>query len=107
MYVADTHTIAGCSTIDIMIARDDVNLSKDIHMRLPVQQAKRIPRHILPSAPRERRGFPDRSVKGDLNESQCLAGGGHFTAETQWMIHAWIWKDSPTGMFSPTNPSAQ
>jgi hypothetical protein len=52
-------------------------------------------------------GFPDRSVKADLNESQCLAGGGHFTAETQWMIHAWIWKDSPTGVFSPTNPSVQ
>jgi hypothetical protein len=51
--------------------------------------------------------FPDRSVKGDLNDSQCQAGGGHFTAETQWMIHAWIWKDSPTGVFSPTNPNVR
>ena len=34
-----------------------------------------------------------------------LARGGKFTAETQWMIHAWIWKDSPTGVFSPTHPT--
>lgn len=51
--------------------------------------------------------FPDRTVKGDLNEDQCKAQGGRFTELTQWMIHAWIWKDSPTGVFSPTNPTVQ
>jgi len=51
--------------------------------------------------------FPDRSVKGNLDESQCTAQGGRFTGLTQWMIHAWIWKDSPAGVFSPTNPSVQ
>jgi hypothetical protein len=51
--------------------------------------------------------FPDRSVKGNLNESQCSAQGGRFTGLTQWMIHAWIWKDSPAGVFSPTNPAVQ
>jgi hypothetical protein len=36
--------------------------------------------------------------------SQCTARGGRFTAETNWMVHAWIRKDSPAGVFSPTNP---
>jgi hypothetical protein len=49
----------------------------------------------------------DRSVRAHLNESECVAQGGHFTAESQWMLHAWIWKDSPTGVFAPTNPSVQ
>ncbi len=51
--------------------------------------------------------FPDRSVKANLDESQCQAQGGRFTGLTQWMIHAWIWKDSPAGVFSPTNPAVQ
>lgn len=49
----------------------------------------------------------DRSAHTNLSESQCTTEGGHFTAETQWMIHAWIWKDSPTGVFAPTNPTVQ
>jgi hypothetical protein len=49
----------------------------------------------------------DRSVRSSLKESECTAQGGHFTAESQWMVHAWIWKDSPTGLFAPTNPSVQ
>jgi len=47
----------------------------------------------------------DRSVKSDLTDVQCKAAGGRFTALTQWMVHAWIWKDSPAGVFSPTNPN--
>jgi hypothetical protein len=49
----------------------------------------------------------DRSVKTGLTADQCTAQGGDFTAETQWMIHAWIWKDSPAGVFSPTNPTVR
>jgi hypothetical protein len=49
----------------------------------------------------------DRSAHTDMSESQCAAQGGHFTAETQWMVHAWIWKDSPTGVFAPTNPTVR
>ena len=48
--------------------------------------------------------FPDRSVKAKLTETDCVAQGGRFNALTQWMVHAWIWKDSPVGVFSPTNP---
>ena len=51
--------------------------------------------------------FADNSVKSDLSAEQCGAKGGHFTAETQWMVHAWIWKDSPAGVFSPTNPEVR
>lgn len=51
--------------------------------------------------------LPDRSVKGNLDENGCKQQGGRFTGLTQWMIHAWIWKDSPAGVFSPTNPTVQ
>jgi hypothetical protein len=48
--------------------------------------------------------LPDNSASVDLSETQCSSRGGKFTAETSWMLHAWIWKESPTGVFSPTNP---
>lgn len=38
-----------------------------------------------------------------FNENQCRDKGGHFVAETPWMLHAWIWKDSPSGVFSSEN----
>lgn len=42
-----------------------------------------------------------------LTEAQCREKGGHFVAKTQWLVHAWIWKDNPTGIFSPENPALQ
>jgi len=51
--------------------------------------------------------FPDRSVKTDLSTEQCATQGGSFTGLTQWMVHAWIWKDSPKGVFSDTNPNVR
>src|SRR5262245_34552505 len=48
--------------------------------------------------------LPDNGASTDLTEAQCRARGGQFTNETSWMVHAWIWKDSPAGVFSPTNP---
>lgn len=51
--------------------------------------------------------LPDRSTPKGLTEQQCRERSGHFTAETQWMVHAWIWKDSPLGIFSPTNPDVR
>jgi hypothetical protein len=51
--------------------------------------------------------LPDRSTPNGLSDEQCKARGGKFTPATQWMVHAWIWKDSPTGVFSPTNPTVQ
>jgi hypothetical protein len=49
----------------------------------------------------------DRSVRSHLSDNQCSAQGGHFPAKSQWMVDAWIWKDSSTGVFAPTNPSVQ
>jgi hypothetical protein len=48
--------------------------------------------------------LPDNGASISLTQSECTGRGGRFTAETSWMVHAWIWKDSPTGVFSPTNP---
>jgi hypothetical protein len=48
--------------------------------------------------------LPDKSASVELTEAQCTTRGGRFTAETSWMVHVWIWKDSPAGVFSPTNP---
>jgi hypothetical protein len=42
-----------------------------------------------------------------LTEAQCREQGGHFVAEAPWMVHAWIWKDSPAGVFSPENPAVR
>ena len=51
--------------------------------------------------------FADRRVRMDLPSSACQQQGGRFIAETDWMVHAWIWKDSPAGVFSPTNPEVR
>lgn len=51
--------------------------------------------------------LPDRSTPKGLTEDQCRQRGGRFTEETEWMVHAWIWKDSPLGVFSPTNPAVR
>ncbi len=40
-----------------------------------------------------------------LSEAQCREQGGHFIAKSQWLVHAWIWKDNPSGVFSPENPA--
>jgi hypothetical protein len=40
-----------------------------------------------------------------LTEAQCREQGGRFIAESQWLVHAWIWKDNPAGVFSPENPA--
>ena len=42
-----------------------------------------------------------------LTEAQCTEKGGHFVAKTQWLVHAWIWRDNPTGIFSAENPAAR
>lgn len=40
-----------------------------------------------------------------LTESECKEKGGHFVAKTPWLVHAWIWKDNPAGVFTPDNPT--
>lgn len=40
-----------------------------------------------------------------LTESQCREQGGHYIAKSQWLVHVWIWKDNPAGVFSAENPA--
>jgi hypothetical protein len=40
-----------------------------------------------------------------LSESECVGRGGQFIAKTPWLVHAWIWTDNPTGVFTPENPT--
>jgi len=40
-----------------------------------------------------------------LTEDQCRQQGGHFVAHSQWLVHVWIWKENPAGIFSPENPA--
>ena len=51
--------------------------------------------------------FQDGSNPHGFTENQCREKGGHFIAETQWMLHAWIWRDSPSGVFSAENPTVR
>jgi hypothetical protein len=34
----------------------------------------------------------------------CAARGGYFQARTAWLLHAWIWKANPNGVFTEENP---
>ncbi|GAC1427453.1 MAG: hypothetical protein NVSMB65_00020 [Chloroflexota bacterium] len=38
-----------------------------------------------------------------LNEQQCVAKNAFWLRDTGWMVHVWIWKDSPQGVFSHVN----
>ena len=40
-----------------------------------------------------------------LTQDQCRAQGGQFVAQSQWLVHVWIWKENPSGVFSPENPA--
>jgi hypothetical protein len=51
--------------------------------------------------------FADRSVSMSARATDCQQQGGRFIAETDWMVHAWIWKDNPAGVFSPMNPAVE
>lgn len=51
--------------------------------------------------------LPGSRVQMDASATDCREQGGRFIAETPWMVHAWIWKDSPAGVFSPTNPNVR
>jgi len=51
--------------------------------------------------------LPNSDATVDLTEGQCKARKGEFIPETPWMVHAWIWQDSPAGVFSFTNPTVK
>ena len=45
------------------------------------------------------------SVTIAASAAQCRAVGGvYFQKRTAWLLHAWIWKSNPAGVFTEVNP---
>jgi hypothetical protein len=51
--------------------------------------------------------MPDRTTPVGMSPERCTEKGGSFVPQTEWMVHAWIWRDSTLGIFSSTNPSVK
>ena len=49
--------------------------------------------------------LPTGSVTITPSAQPCRARGGYFQAKTAWLLHAWIWKTNPDGLFTESNPS--
>ena len=48
--------------------------------------------------------LPGGSVTVAPDAAPCKAQGGFFQKETPWLLHAWIWKSNPDGIFAEYNP---
>jgi hypothetical protein len=48
--------------------------------------------------------LPNGSVTIAPDLASCKALSGVFQARTQWLLHAWIWKSNPDGLFTESNP---
>jgi len=48
--------------------------------------------------------LPGGSVTLAPTQAACQARGGLYQEQTAWLLHAWIWKANPNGMFSEANP---
>ncbi len=44
------------------------------------------------------------AITRSMVEDDCLAAGGSFLPQYGWMIHAWVHKDNPLGIFAMWNP---
>jgi hypothetical protein len=45
------------------------------------------------------------SVTIAVDDAACKAVGGLvFQKQTAWLLHAWIWKQNPDGVFTEVNP---
>ena len=40
-------------------------------------------------------------------EQECREDGGTWVPVYGWMIHAWVWKDNPLGVFNMWNPNVE
>jgi hypothetical protein len=47
----------------------------------------------------------DGSVTITPDRASCMGRGGYFQAQTPWLLHAWIWKSNPSGIFTEVNPN--
>jgi hypothetical protein len=48
--------------------------------------------------------LPGGSVTITPTAEGCKARSGYFQKETAWLLHAWIWKTNPNGVFTEVNP---
>ena len=48
--------------------------------------------------------LPSGDVTITPNAAGCTAKHGAFQARTAWLLHAWIWKQNPKGVFTEENP---
>ena len=44
------------------------------------------------------------AITRSMVEADCVAAGGTFLPQYGWMIHAWVHKDNPLGIFGMWNP---
>lgn len=50
---------------------------------------------------------PDGTVTITVTDGPCQAMGGVFLRETGWLLHAWLWKPNPRGLFEEWNPAVR
>jgi hypothetical protein len=48
--------------------------------------------------------LPDGSVTIAPSAGDCQAKKGFFQARTPWLLHVWVWKTNPNGVFTEANP---
>jgi len=49
--------------------------------------------------------LPDGTVTIAPSASACRSRRGYFQQQTDWLLHAWIWRANPKGVFTEYNPS--
>jgi hypothetical protein len=48
--------------------------------------------------------LPGGTVTITPTRADCRSRRGYFQAKTAWLLHAWIWKTNPDGVFTESNP---
>jgi hypothetical protein len=48
--------------------------------------------------------LPDGSVTIAPSAGDCQTKSGVFQARTAWLLHVWLWKTNPNGVFTESNP---
>jgi Tfp pilus assembly protein PilX len=48
--------------------------------------------------------LPDGSVTIAPSAGDCQTKKGFFQARTAWLLHVWVWKTNPNGVFTEANP---
>jgi hypothetical protein len=49
--------------------------------------------------------IPNGTVTIAFSQGSCARLGGLYQAETDWLLHAWIWEPNPRGVFVEINPA--